>query len=529
MSWNEFADDGVLYEWPYPVRYGVESEVTTDVLILGGGIAGCWAAISAAKKGARVVLVEKGATIRSGSGGSGCDHWQNAIGNPCCKVTAEERSEMIRDTSGGYGNIISDYITSRENYATLLELEEMGGKIRDTEDEFRDAPFRDEKTKFLFAYDYENRSTIRVWGTTFKPALYNECKRLGVEIYDRVMATCLLNEGGVQGARVIGATGLHARTGEFIIFKSKATVNCLARHQRNFALSTELRGVSTFSPPQCTGDGHALGWRAGAAFIMMEKTVPSATVGGYGFPPYSTGSTANTWFPCTIVDARGKKVPWVDRDGNILEGVSERTRPSPGQKFSVPFHRAAYDIRGPNLTPHLTELIKKGEFMLPLYADLSSMPEHERKVIWGMMIGEEAKTKIPILNTYEQAGFDPNKDLLQSYTMLRGDMFGFPNPYERDVTTTPGGGGGPVIDWDLRTSLEGLYVAGDTLFGGVGHGHAATTGRYAGRKAAQYALKAVDPVVTRQQVEHEKSRVYSPIKNRHGVDWKELNFSAQGY
>ena len=37
-------------EWPYPVNYGKENEVEADVLILGGGVAGSHAAISAAKK-----------------------------------------------------------------------------------------------------------------------------------------------------------------------------------------------------------------------------------------------------------------------------------------------------------------------------------------------------------------------------------------------------------------------------------------------------------------------------------------------
>ena len=66
-------------EWPYPVNYGKENEVDADVLILGGGVAGCHAAISAAKRGAKVVVVEKGAVIRSGSGGAGVDHWHGAL------------------------------------------------------------------------------------------------------------------------------------------------------------------------------------------------------------------------------------------------------------------------------------------------------------------------------------------------------------------------------------------------------------------------------------------------------------------
>ena len=59
--------------------------------------------------------------------------------------------------------------------------------------------------------------------------------------------------------------------------------------------------------------------------------------------------------------------------------------------------------------------------MLPLYADLPGMPEHERKVIWGMMVGQEGRTQVPVLETYRDAGFDSERDLLQSYTMLLGE------------------------------------------------------------------------------------------------------------
>ena len=36
--------------WPYPVNYGKENELSADVLVVGGGIAGCHAAINAAKQ-----------------------------------------------------------------------------------------------------------------------------------------------------------------------------------------------------------------------------------------------------------------------------------------------------------------------------------------------------------------------------------------------------------------------------------------------------------------------------------------------
>lgn len=183
--------------WPYPIRYEVESEVTADILVLGGGIAGCWAAISAARKGAKVTIVEKGETIASGGGGAGCDHWLNTP-NPCSPLTVEEVIDWESKINAGYNNGLSRYIAARESYDTLLEYEKLGAKIRDTEDEFKGAAFRDEKTKFLFTYDYENKYNFRVWGAgtenslSFKRALYNECKRLGVKILIgfRRLASC---------------------------------------------------------------------------------------------------------------------------------------------------------------------------------------------------------------------------------------------------------------------------------------------------------------------------------------------------
>ena len=148
----------------------------------------------------------------------------------------------------------------------------MGVKIRDSEDAFKGAEFRDEKTKLLFAYDYENKYTVRVWGSNVKSALQKECKRLGVTIFDHVMITSLLNKGGKQGARVVGATGFNVRTGEFYIFKGKATVLCMSQPMmREWMFSTELRGLSLgTSPANLAGDGHAMAWRAGAELTGIE-------------------------------------------------------------------------------------------------------------------------------------------------------------------------------------------------------------------------------------------------------------------
>ena len=315
------------------------------------------AAISAAKKGCTVAILDK-AHPRRRSGGSSFDHWLNTP-NPLTKVTAEECAEWEEATYHGYSNSLSRYIAAREAYDTLLEIEAMGGKIRDSGDEFVGAPFRDEKTKFLFCYDYENRFQFRVWGSTFKPAIYKECLRLGVRIFDRVIATSILNEGGAQGARAVGATAFNCRTGEFYVFKAKAVIHALNRHQRNWMFSSELVGLDCFTP-NITGDGTAIMWRAGAELSQMERSRP-AQAPGYEYPSYGTGNWLNTWHPASVVDARGKEVPWLDVYGNVLTTVAERCLPRPGQKFGAErSDNPLYGRSGP--VPDLVERIKNGEF-----------------------------------------------------------------------------------------------------------------------------------------------------------------------
>lgn len=509
-------------DWPYALEWNKEEHVEADVLILGGGIAGCMSALAAARQGLNVVLVEKGATKRSGAGGSGCDHWESAATNPCSKVTPEELTNAMLDDNDGFNNGISHYIECREGYDRLLDIEKMGGKIRDTENEFEGAEFRDEVTKLMFAYDYTNKYTIRIWGSTFKPAMYNELKRLGVKIYDRIMVTSLLTENGKQGGRCIGATGMHTRTGKFYVFKSKASVMCMSRPARVWLFSAELPGLCEFRPTQCIGDGHAMGWRAGAEFTMMEKSVGAEfSAAGRSYPPYGAGNNHNTWYPASLIDAEGREVPYTDRDGNILENISQRFRPAEGQRFfmkggNIDNPKYAYD--GPETIP-LSKMLEQS-YKLPFYADLTNLPELERKVIWGMMIGEEGKTKVPVYKVYKDAGFDPEKHVLQCYGS--GWTSASFLPQERQLFGLPGGF---LNDWSLSTNLVGLYVAGDSLFASNCFGHAAATGYYAGRHAAKYANSHELAEIDKEQVSNEKTRIYAPLKNdpNSSIGWKELN------
>ncbi len=512
-NWHDYLKEkGHAPDWPYPVLYDKEQEIEADVLVVGGGIAGCWAAISAARQGLRVALVEKGDTVRSGAGGPGCDHWCNAPANPLSNVDPDEWAEHMADRP--YCNGVGLQIQCREDWDTLQEMELMGGKIRDTKDEYEGAEGRDDKSKLMISPRYTrvhsyvpdmikpttfksnpeqklNNVVIRVWGSTFKPALKKECKRLGVQIYDRIMGTSLLTENGLPGARVVGATGVNNRTGEFLIFKAKSTVLSASGGGSIWLLSTELGGYSNMMSRTITGDGTVMAWRAGAELTTMERTGVIGIATGLKHKWYSGAGDAS-YENVPIVDAKGKRVPYP------IQGWEDAGAMMPSMEVMEKIRQG----------------VLKGEYKLPFYGDFPAMSDVERRATWKLMLGEESTTKI-IMDTFNQAGYDESRDLLQAYRFIEGNSLA----QWRDA----GGGGGIVVDWNLKTTLDGLYAAGTQMFSPEDHSYAAATGRYAGRKAAAYAMGVAAGKVSREQIDREKTRVYAPVQRRGGLEWKELH------
>ena len=513
-SWNEYLRaEGVPPEWPYPIKFGEERVIETDVLVVGGGVAGCWAAISAARTGVRVAMMEKGDVRRSGSGGPGCDHWCVVPANPLSRVDPDDMAIQETTDKGNYSNGIGTQIQCRENYDTLLELEQMGGKIRDTDDEFLGVEGRDDATKLMVSPRYgkkagysphddwrkpgfnppeeRNNIVLRVWGSTFKPALKKECRRLGVNILERVMTTKLLNENGKQGARVVGALGFNVRTGEFLIVKAKAVVIATAGPGQIWIMDMEHGGYCTQASRNQSGDGAVMAWQAGAKLTMMEGSVPTRITGGLKHKWYSGGNDAS-YENVALVDANNVKLPaptqgWEDG----------------GAMFS----------NQPQIIENIRQGIKRGEYELPFFGDFAGMKPEESHATWDLMLTEESTTK-EMVRMMNRNGFDRTKDQIMNYTFIELQ----PNQQHRIPSR-----GGLITDWDLMTNVDGLYGAGTSLYSPGDHSFAAATGRYAGRKAAAFAAGVQQGEYDRAQIDAEKERVLAPTKRVNGVDWKELH------
>jgi len=517
-------------EWPFPVKYGTENRIETDVLIIGAGVAGSMAGLMAARRGVKVAVVDKAPINVSGCGGAGLDHYGGCISNPDSSITPEQYIEIPPDSSFSGGRIAGgdhrSYIQMKGSWDNLLELEKLGLRFRDEEDEFAGAAFRDDKTKIMYAYDYKSKTTIKMrGGADIKKYMKDGLKKEeNATLYERIMITNLLTEDGRQGARIVGATGFSEETGEFYVFSAKSVVLSTAgvsmQGTSTWTFNSEMFGNGYRNDPRCTGDGLAMAWKAGAEFQAEEQFGQNLYTGPFGWPWYGIGNPDNTWHPCSLVDNKGKEIPWVNSFGKPITTIEERTVPAEGQAIIGMLRPTAY------IDP---ELIRNGEYELPLWADLTSLPELERRSIWGLMVGNEGKTRTSIYDYFNKAGFNPEKDMLQVpvmnvdiYGNHRKDWFqGEPknNKFWKADTLR-----GLAVDWNHMTNLNGLFAAGSEA-GGGGAG-AGSGGAFAGNRAAEYAKKTTFGRISPEQVEAEKERVYAPVKRMDdpnaNVSWKEL-------
>lgn len=222
-----------------------EISTVTDVLVVGGGMAGSFAAVRARERGMDVVVVDKGHVSRSGS-------------------TPYPKNMMVFDPDGrGHGlrqwmdevALVGEYINDRAWTETVL---------RESRGIF------DQLVAWGvgFRKDEEGR-LLRNWGTpdgiesvqlevdSLAATLRRQVLRHGITIVERVMLTELI----VVDGRVFGAVGVSTVDDVLHVFRAKATILC-----------TGAGGFKPYGFPlgSVTGDGTAMAYRAGAEITGKE-------------------------------------------------------------------------------------------------------------------------------------------------------------------------------------------------------------------------------------------------------------------
>ena len=421
-------------------RAGQPLDAQTDVLVIGSGAAGMYAAIEAARAGCSVLLADRSLIGRGGAtvmaqmtvavalGSETDDHWHHhlddtlAAGRGLCnealsRLLCEEGPECIRE----------------------MDAWGVGWARRDGRIVQAHAPGHD-RPRCVYV-DFLNT------GPAVSKTLRTAVNRIaGIR---KAGDLCVVDLIVVDG-EVAGAVALHVATGNLVRISAKATIIAaggLTRLYRRNSASTNMGG-----------DGYALALRAGASLIDMEF-VQFFPIGHLA--PRLIGMDPIMWDPFRY--KLGGRL--LNRDGDEF---TARYGTAEDGKYVLARDLATYAI---------TKEVEAGRGSPHggVYLSFEHRSEAELRGAFG-----------PVIDRLAANGIDLTKTPVEVAPIAHYHM------------------GGIVADVTMATEVPGLFAAGEAVGGANGanrlSGNAITEalvfGRQAGRSAAARAngLKAAAPV-----------------------------------
>jgi succinate dehydrogenase / fumarate reductase flavoprotein subunit len=438
--------------------------------VIGAGGAGQRAAIAAAEAGLSVGLVCKSLLGKAhtvmAEGGIAA-----ALGN----VDAADNWEVhFADTMRG-GQLINDFrmveIFAKEAPERVYELERWGGLFDRTPDgRILQRPFGAHTYRRLcHVGDRTGLEMIRT--------LQDKVVHTGVQVYMEVTLTRLLKDA----ERIAGAFGYRREDGRYVLFRAKAVVLATGGWGKIYKV--------TSNSWECTGDGCAMAYEAGAELMDMEMVQFHPT--GMVWPPGVRG--------ILVTEA-------VRGEGGIL-------RNSQGERFMERYDPKKKDLSSRDVVARsIYKEVQEGRGTLHggAYLDITHL-------------GAEAiKKKLPSM--YEQflklADVDITKSPMEVAPTIHYVMGG--------VRVEAGAG---------ATTVPGLYAAGEVAaglhganrLGGNSLSDLLVFGKRAGEHAAQYAkgLGSSPRVDDRQAVE-ERALLQRPFEGDGRESPYQLHEELQG-
>jgi len=327
-----------------------DAAFAVDVLVLGGGPAGAWAAIEAAECGATVALVDKGRVGTSGA--------TAAVNTAVIDVAPNSASRawvIERRLEKGMGLAEGEWIERMvdQTHAKLHRLAEWG-YVFPTDD--RGAVYR---------------GNLR--GPDYMQLLRRRLHKLRVKLLEQSPALELLHNDGI----VVGARGVDRRTGENWIARAGSVVIATG------GCAFMSKALGTYG---LTGDGLLMGAEAGAVLSGLEFS------GQYGVSHVDATVTKNlpySW--ATFTDADGRTLVGEDIFEILAKHLPE------GSVYAV-LDKAAPDIQ---------EALRRGQSNIFLALDRQELdPFRDRfpvtlryegtvRGVGGLTIDVDGATSVP--------------------------------------------------------------------------------------------------------------------------------------
>jgi adenylylsulfate reductase subunit A len=470
-------------------------EVTTDVLICGGGMAACGAAVEAAywakKNGLKVTLVDKASMDRSGAVAMGL----SAI------------NQYVDINSGN--NTISDYVDYVRNDLMGITREDLVANIARHVDstvhlfEKWGLPiWTDEEGNYV----HEGRWQLMINGESYKVVVAEAAKNaLGEEnIYERVFITePLVDDSGA----CVGAVGFSVRDDKFYVFKAKAVLAAMGGAVHVFKPRSTGEGLGrSWYPPFNSGASAYFTIKAGAEMTCQEvRFIPVRFKDAYG--------PVGAWFLLFKAQAT-----------NALGESYMQTRREELDKWTPYGHVKPVPANLRNWLMMLDVMEGKG----PIYMRTE---EAIQKITDEVTDEKERKKK---MKEVESEAWEDFLDMTISQAILWAATNTFPEEAPSEIAAcepyfigSHSGASGAWVSgpkdiapdeyfwgYENMTTVKGLFAAGDAS-GASSHKFSSGShaeGRIAAKSAVRYAVdNSAEPQVDASVVEELKARILQPL------------------
>ena len=407
--------------------------LTTDVLVIGAGGAGMYAALEAARHGANVLLIDRSLIGRGGATVMAQMTVAAAVGGECPDHWHHHLVDTLRAGRGLCDPALARVICE-DGLECILEMDAWGVGWARKEGRFSQvmAPGHDRPRCVYVDFLNTGPAVSRTLRTQLIRAP-GSIRRVG-----DLLVTRLENQGG----ECVGVTALHVSTGEPVTIGAAATVMATGGLTRLYRRNSASANMG--------GDGYALALRAGAALLDMEF-VQFFPIGHLA--PRMIGMDPIMWDPFRY-----------KLGGRLLNGNREEFVQNYGAAVSD-----KYIVTRDLATYAITKEVEAGRGSPNGGAYLSF--EHLSAEVLREAFG-------PVIDRIANNGIDLTKMPIEVAPIAHYHM------------------GGIQVDVQMRTTLAGLLAAGEAVGGANGanrlSGNAITEalafGRRAGRNAAQDAL-----------------------------------------
>jgi succinate dehydrogenase/fumarate reductase flavoprotein subunit len=411
-----------------------EITVECDVLVVGGGGAGMFAAVAAARNGARVVLLDKNVVGRGGATIMAQMTCASALG----EAEPDNPQLHLEDTlSAGRG-------LCNENLATLL-CEGSPKRIRELGDwKVNWARSDDGKFNQVKAPGHSRKRCVYVdflsTGAAICAALRNKTSR---DAAIRRLSNVTVTDIVVCDGEVIGAVGIDVPTSAPVKIKCNAVILCTGGMTKMFQRTTASNNLA--------GEGVGLALRSGARVIDIEflQFYPNGHLA-----PRMVGLDPTTWEPTRV-----------KLGGRLLNGLGEEFLHRYGEADG-----GGYDTARDILTYAIYKEVEAGRGTPHggVYLSFQHIEEQKLKDALG-----------PVTEIFARNNINLTKQPVEIFPIAHYQM------------------GGVEVGTDMASTVPGLYAAGEIAGGANGANRlsgnalpeALVFGERAGESAAKYATR----------------------------------------